>query len=95
MAGPRLTAIIERVRADGLGCRVIALTMHFERSFALDMIDRGLAGYVTKDVVFSEVLEAIRRVAAGENYLCRQIAASEPPPGLLFPTCSRRAKCNA
>ena len=89
MPGPGLAAILERVRAEDPGCRIIALTMHLERSFALDMIDKGLAGYVTKDAVFSEVLEAIRRVAAGETYLCRQIAMPEngrPPfPDLLTP----------
>lgn len=74
MPGPGLVAIMDQIEAGGSACRVIALTMHLERSFALEMIDKGLAGYVTKDAVFSEVLEAIRSVAAVKIYLCRQIA---------------------
>lgn len=89
MPGPGLAAIIGRVQADGRACRIIALTMHLERSFALDMMSKGLCGYVTKDAVFSEVLDAIRRVADGETYLCRQIATQgnrqSSSPDLLTP----------
>ena len=79
MPGPGLTAILDRIRESGSACRVIALTMHLERSFAFEMIDKGLAGYVTKDAVFSEVLEATRSVPAGKTYLCRQIASPGDP----------------
>lgn len=89
MPGPGLGAILELVRNDGMACRIIALTMHIERSFALNMMENGLSGYVTKDTACSEVLEAIRRVASGETYLCQQIALPDgrrPPfPDLLTP----------
>lgn len=52
--------------------RVLALTMHGEEAYLLSFLEAGGAGYVTKSSVDREVVEAIRRVLAGETYVQAQ-----------------------
>jgi two-component system response regulator NreC len=49
--------------------RVLMLTMHANEEYALRVLQAGARGFVVKDDPTSEVVEAIRRVAAGGTYL--------------------------
>lgn len=74
MPGPGLPSILERVAAMDCDCRLIALTMHLDWSFAKNMMSNGLAGYVVKDAAFEELASAVRSVADGGQYLSRQVS---------------------
>ena len=49
--------------------KVIALSMHSSSIFVADMIKAGASGYLLKDCLFDELVEAIRIVYEGGTYL--------------------------
>ena len=49
--------------------RVIALTAHRDDPYPAQMLDAGASGYLTKDCEPGELVDAIRRVAAGETWI--------------------------
>ncbi|MEO8295603.1 MAG: response regulator transcription factor [Gemmatimonadota bacterium] len=51
------------------GLKVLALTVHEERSYLRDLLDAGASGYLLKRVAAEELVHAIRRVAEGGVYL--------------------------
>jgi two-component system response regulator NreC len=54
--------------------KVIALSIHSDRPFVSNMLKAGALGYVLKDSLFEELVEAIRTVIAGGAYLSPRIA---------------------
>jgi DNA-binding NarL/FixJ family response regulator len=55
--------------------KVLALTVHAEREFVLDMIKAGASGYMLKECAFDELVNAIKTLIAGQSYLSPQIAS--------------------
>lgn len=53
--------------------KVIALSIHSNRRFVADMLGAGATGYVLKECLFDELVQAIQVVAAGESYLSSRI----------------------
>ena len=53
--------------------KVIALSIHSNRRFVADMLGAGAAGYVLKECLFDELVQAIQAVAAGGSYLSSRI----------------------
>lgn len=49
--------------------RIIALTMHEEEDYLIPLLEAGAAGYIVKDAASSDLLHAIRTVAAGLQYV--------------------------
>jgi DNA-binding NarL/FixJ family response regulator len=49
--------------------RVLALTMHAEDQYLLEVLEAGGSGYVLKRSADTELLEAIRAVSRGETFL--------------------------
>ncbi|MEM1360822.1 MAG: response regulator [Pseudomonadota bacterium] len=74
MLGPGLPSILQELKSDRSGCRVIALTMHLEAHFAEHMLAHGLPGYLVKDAAFKEILLAIKTVTRGVTSLRQEIA---------------------
>jgi two-component system, NarL family, response regulator NreC len=54
--------------------KVIALSMHDDRRFVLNMIKAGAKGYMLKDSAFKDLIKAIRVVIADKTYLSPEIA---------------------
>lgn len=54
---------------------VLVLSMHDESFYAERVLRAGARGYVTKEEAASKVLEAIRRILAGEMYLSEKMAS--------------------
>jgi DNA-binding NarL/FixJ family response regulator len=54
--------------------KVIALSMHDDRRFVLNMIKAGAKGYQLKDSAFKDLAKAIRMVVANKTYLSSEIA---------------------
>jgi two-component system response regulator NreC len=53
---------------------VVILSMHQDESYVLRSLKAGAKGYLLKDSLRSEVLEAIRAVAQGRSFLTRKIS---------------------
>ena len=53
--------------------KVIALSIHSHGHFIIDMLKAGASGYLLKESLFDEFVEAIRMVAAGRVYLSPRI----------------------
>jgi DNA-binding NarL/FixJ family response regulator len=51
------------------GIKVIALSMHTDRRFVVNMLKAGASGYLLKDCAFEELSHAIRLVMANKTYL--------------------------
>src|SRR5918911_2459641 len=75
---------IPRVAQASPETRVVVLTMQEDPEFARQALQAGAAGYVLKEAADSELVEAVRRAAAGETYLNPRLgaalAAAPPPP---------------
>jgi two-component system response regulator NreC len=77
---------IPRVAEASPETRVVVLTMQEDPEFARQALQAGAAGYVLKEAADSELVEAVRRAAAGETYLnprlgARLAAAPTTPTG--------------
>jgi DNA-binding NarL/FixJ family response regulator len=53
--------------------KVIALSVHSNGRFVADMLEAGATGYVLKDCLFDELVQAIQTVSAGNTYLSSRI----------------------
>ncbi len=81
--GSSLEAIPE-IRSESPETQIVVLTMQEEPAFARQALSAGAIGYVLKEAADDELIEAVRRAAAGETYLNPRLGArlaSEPPPG--------------
>ncbi len=53
--------------------KIIALSMHSDRKFVIEMLKAGASGYLLKNCAFEELAGAIRTVVAGKTYLSPSI----------------------
>ena len=58
------------------GVKVLALSVHRDQNFVMDMFRAGAAGYLLKDCALDELALAIRMVMAGNHYLSPAISGS-------------------
>jgi len=56
--------------------KVIALSMHADRRYVLEMLKAGAAGYVTKNADGAELVRAIRAAVKGQSHLSPEAAAA-------------------
>lgn len=65
---PRVSGgeVLRRIREAHPSVRVLVLSMYSEHQHASQMIQAGAAGYLSKDRSLTDVLAAVRQVAAGE-----------------------------
>jgi two-component system response regulator NreC len=66
--GDGMTAVRE-LKQSLPNVRVLILTMHSEHERLLPLLEAGARGYLTKDAASSDLIDAIRVVAAGEVYV--------------------------
>ena len=57
------------------GAKIIALTMHHDKRYAIEMFQAGAMGYLLKDAPFDEVSEAVRAVMNNQRYISPAIGA--------------------
>jgi DNA-binding NarL/FixJ family response regulator len=76
VAMPDLNGIeaTRQIVAEQPGVKIIALSMHDDRRFVLNMLKAGAAGYMLKDCAFKDLAKAIRVVMANKTYLSNEIA---------------------
>jgi DNA-binding NarL/FixJ family response regulator len=72
---PRLTGfdVMMEIERKKLPVKIIFLTMHSEEELFNEAMDLGAQGYLLKDSAVTEIVEAIKRVAAGQIYISAAI----------------------
>jgi len=76
---------IPALREQSPDTQIVVLTMQQEPAFARYALGAGATAYVLKEAADEELVEAVRRAAAGESYLNPRLGAqlaSEPQSGL-------------
>jgi DNA-binding NarL/FixJ family response regulator len=58
-----------QMMAESPGVKVIALSMHSDSLFVLNMLKAGASGYLLKDCALEELIKAIRTVVRQKTYL--------------------------
>jgi two-component system response regulator NreC len=84
MPGTLSLEAIPAIREESPDTQIVVLTMQDEPAFARQALAAGAVGYVLKEAADTELVEAVRRAAAGEIYLNPTLGARiarEPPPG--------------
>jgi two-component system response regulator NreC len=65
---------------------ILILSMHAEPNYVRTSLDAGARGYLLKNAVDLELIDAVRKVAAGEHVMDPRLAPSKPgdaaPPDL-------------
>ncbi|MEQ1712160.1 MAG: response regulator transcription factor [Hyphomicrobium sp.] len=70
---------LQRLRAISKTAKVIMFTMHSEPGYVSRAMRAGAMGYVSKSAPADELLEAVKRVSAGETYIDRELAGAIGP----------------
>lgn len=71
---PQLNGIEAARQLQGKGIAVIILTMHSDESYVLRALSSGATGYLLKEAVEIELIQAIRAVAAGKAYFSPEVS---------------------
>jgi DNA-binding NarL/FixJ family response regulator len=73
---PRLNGIeaVRRIHSELPGTRILALTVHDEEEYVVHATRAGASGYLLKDCAATDLLEAVRALAAGHGYFGPQAA---------------------
>ncbi len=58
-----------KLKARQPECLVLALTVHEDKQYFMEMLSAGASGYITKQAAADDLMAAIRAVAAGQVYL--------------------------
>src|SRR5689334_3773693 len=93
MPGRSGIELIKLVKSERPKLRILVLSMHEEEQYAVRAIKAGASGYMTKESASAQLVDAIRKVAAGGAYItsaaAEQLAlgamatAAGPPHTLL------------
>ena len=84
MPGGSTLEAIPAIRQESPDTRIVILTMQNEPAYAREALGAGVLGYVLKEAADTELVEAVKRAAAGDTYLNPRLGArvaAEPPPG--------------
>src|SRR5207237_269817 len=76
IAMPNMNGIeaTRRILAANPATGVVILSMHQDESYVLRSLKAGAKGYLLKDSLRSDVIEAIRSVAQGRSFLTRKVS---------------------
>ena len=66
--------LVKEITTRGLECPVLVFTVHDDASYAERALRAGARGYVLKQDGPKEVTAALRRILAGEVYVCDRMA---------------------
>jgi DNA-binding NarL/FixJ family response regulator len=73
--------VTRQIRTPCPRTRVLALSIHANQAYVEDSLLAGAAGYVLKEDIGHELLEAIRALYHGRRYFSREIARMISLPG--------------
>src|SRR5258708_36333201 len=61
---------------SGVDSKMVALSAYADGRFVSEMLRAGASAYVTKSSAGTELVRAIRAVAAGQTYICPEVAGA-------------------
>ena len=74
MPGKPVLEAIPGLRKEAPDTQIVVLTMRDDVAFVREAREAGALGYVLKEAAGSDLVDAIRRAAAGEQYINRRLA---------------------
>ncbi|HZZ93721.1 MAG TPA: response regulator transcription factor [Usitatibacter sp.] len=74
MPGKSGIELIKQVKTEKPKLRILVLTMHEEHQYAIRAIRAGASGYLTKESASRQLIEALRKVAAGGAFISSEVA---------------------
>ena len=74
MPGKPVLDAIPGLRKEAPDTQIVVLTMRDDLAFVREAREAGALGYVLKEAAGSDLVDAIRRAAAGEQYINRRLA---------------------
>ncbi len=69
MPGKSGIALIQQINAIKPELPILVLSMHQESQYAVQAMRAGASGYITKNTASSQLIEGIRKVAEGGNFV--------------------------
>ncbi|NQU08162.1 MAG: response regulator transcription factor, partial [Candidatus Abyssubacteria bacterium] len=64
------------ITAEVPGVKIIALSVHSDKRFVVEMLRAGASGYLLKDCALDELVRAIRAVNANQTYLSPEVVGT-------------------
>jgi len=74
MPGRSGMELIKLVKAEKPRLRILVLSMHQELQYAVRAIKSGASGYLTKESAPDQLVQAIRKIAAGGAFITAEVA---------------------
>ena len=74
MPGKSGIDLIKQVKTEKPKLRILVLSMHQERQYAVRAIKAGASGYLTKESAATQLVAAIRKVAGGGAFISAEVA---------------------
>lgn len=65
---------LKQLRAQGVKCPVLMLSMHSEDQYAIRALKAGASGFINKESATEQLLAAVHKVLAGKKYITESVA---------------------
>ena len=62
-----------RIKNQYSDIKILMLTSYSEQSVIMRALEKGASGYILKNAMAEEIIEGIRTVASGEQFLCEEV----------------------
>jgi DNA-binding NarL/FixJ family response regulator len=74
MPGKSGIELIKQAKSEKPKLRILVLSMHEEKQYAIRAIKAGASGYLTKDSATTQLVSALRKVASGGAFISAEVA---------------------
>ncbi|MDO9191160.1 MAG: response regulator transcription factor, partial [Sulfurimicrobium sp.] len=74
MPGKSGIELIKQIKSEKPKLPILILSMHKEEQYAVRSLKAGASGYVCKDSASSQLVQAIRKIAAGGMFISAAVA---------------------
>lgn len=74
MPGRNGLETVKQLRAQGIACPILVLSMHSETQYALRALKAGASGFLNKEIATEELVNAVQKVLAGKVYVTSTVA---------------------
>jgi len=88
MPGRSGMELIKLVRCEKPKLRILVLSMHEELQYAVRSIKSGASGYLTKESAPTQLMQVLRKVAAGGAFISTGVAEQLAMGSMLGSSCS-------
>lgn len=73
---------VGRLLAARPGLKIVALSMYADRRYLNECLNAGVRGYLLKECVYEELVDAVRAVAIDRKYLSRSLQPEGDAPDI-------------